>query len=218
MVYKKKFIKKTYKKGYKRAKLKRYVKMPSKMVHSYKRKVELAKIPLSDIIVASGDPYLLAFPFYLQTLPDVATFQNLYSQFRINAIKLEMVLGTNCFFEGVYSGVTFHTAVNYINSDIRPTSLQELQEFATYRKYVPGSNDRTMKRYFKPRNSTAALAAGTAQGYMSTKAGWCDFSTTGLNIIHHGLWIGISYDGPDIATTGTIQTYVTYYFQCKNPR
>lgn len=217
MVFKKKFYKKAYKKGAKRTAFKAKIRSgPSMMVHSYKRKVELAKTQLSTI-TATGSPYLLAFPFFFQTLPDSTVFQSLYSQYRINAIKFEMVLGTNCAFDGIISGLTFHTAVNYINSDVFPATLDEIQEFATYKKYVPGSNDRTLKRYFKPRTSTPALTAGAGVGYVSTKAGWCDMGTTGQAIVHHGLWVGISYDGPP-ATTGTIQTYVTYYFQCKNPR
>lgn len=215
MVYKKKFIKKTYKKGYKRTKLKMKMRMPSKLVHSFKRKFEYQKLPLSTVTAATG-AYLQGFPFYFNAMYDAPNFASLYELYRINAIKFELVMGENCFFEGVASGYNIHTAVVYNNSDVTPPSLEEIQSHATYKKFTPGSNNRTCVRYFIPKISVPVDTAGSTPGRIAQKATWTSLTLEGRQIRHHGIWFGIEFDGP-VATTGTIQLFATYYMQCKYP-
>lgn len=153
--------------------------------------------------------------FSLNDIPNRLEFQNLFDQYRINAVVLEWTYTAQppTTPSGEYVTPMLHWCIDN-NDATLPVSLTEMGEYKTYRHrpLVAGRPIR-MKVYPKPLQMLYQSAVSTAYG---PKKMWINSSDFGVP--HYGVKWAI--EGNQAAGTGenimgvlTIQT--KYYIQCK---
>lgn len=228
MVFVKKSYKKTFKRKYRKYQKKQFKSMSkvsrsltyNNQLHSFKRKYLLSTIPMATITSGvSSHPYMFSHYTIFSSMPNATEYSSLFKLYKINGVKLEIQFPFDITYDGVSSSLAVHSAIDYTSSLTPVSNIDVIQEYGTYKKWCPQAGNRIFKRFFKPR--TGHLVTTNVAGVDGTQAqtpGWCDFDQpNGQDIMHQGMQIGISYDGP-VAGGGQIWVYQTLYFQCKYTR
>lgn len=173
---------------------------------------------------------LLTYNFTLNNVPTASEFKNLFSLYKIHAIKVK-------FYGNVDTNVTGElgptiNAVQYswydpTRSNVNPTTITELQQYQNLR-ITRLQRRKAVQYYFKPRivdevQSTPGVS--TSAMYHGRKAGWLD--TSKADVRHYGphiAWEKLDstfWDTPEgdpMLDSIKFKMFVTYYLEFKIPR
>lgn len=172
-------------------------------VHNFKRTYIVEGIQLTTANYKQG------YVFKLSDLSNYTEFTNLFDQYRINAVKFQIVPG----FNGTdaitqTSLLSIHSAIDH-NDVTDPVNVSDLMQYDTYRRTRA---TRGHKRYFKTNLLTPISDSG---GDTTTWGKWVSTENPGAE--YYGLKLFI--DRPYFVNESNainFEVYATLYFQCKS--
>lgn len=173
-------------------------------IHSFTRTCEIATLSGSNIADTFG-----GLTFSLGMLPNSTEFTNLFDQFRICAVKLEIVPRYTSSDMNPQATApllpNIHTVIDY-NDISTPGNLDTLFQYQNYKRT---RGNTIHKRYFKPAVLAAAYEGAVTTAYTSTWNRWLDTLDSGT--LHYGLKYCI-----DQSFTGAwYKVYAKFFIQCK---
>lgn len=177
-------------------------------VHYFKR-VQFA----TSVITVTGTNVFSASSFELQNVPNNSEFTALYDQYKITAIKYQILPRGNVAEIGTSAtqgnmGRVF-SVLDYDDSNA-PSSFNDMIQYQNC-KVTPSTVTHT--RYLKPRFNLDILSGSVGVTANAPRTGWID--CTNADVKHRGVKIGIQ--APTNATV-TYDLMVTYYLAFKNVR
>jgi len=164
----------------------------------------------TDINAATAGNVLGGLAFQFNQLPSYTEFTNLFDEYRINGIKIQLIPNfTGADLNPTTSAVSVPNIWSIIDHDdsTSPANLEELLQYPNCRM-TRGS--RTHTRFFRP--SCLIDVAGITTGVKFKQ--WINLANT--NIPHYGFKYFI--DQMNTGPVGTWRVFVTYYFSCKGVR
>lgn len=179
-------------------------------VHYFKR----TQFATNVITVSGGASYFGASSFEIQNLPNFNEFTSLYDQYKLTAIKYQILPRGNSADVGTSAtqgnqGRIF-SVIDYDDSNA-PASFNDMTQYQNL-KSTP--NTMTHTRYFKPKFIMDVLSGGVGLTANAPRSGWID--CTQADVKHRGIKIGIQ--APNATATWTYDLMVTYYLAFKNVR
>lgn len=171
--------------------------------------------PISQINGTTG-PAAANIAFRLADVPGYTDFTNMYDQYRIRAVKLNLIPMSNVTDQN-YSQFNYATRCFSAfdpNSDgigiTGANSIQQVQEYQNS-KWTP--YNRIHKRYIKPKIEMTT-PGGVANVNLAGKQPWLQCADTGTTL-HYGLHVAID----DIqSNTVMYKVEATYYMQFARPK
>lgn len=185
----------------------RYKRVRGPLTHSFKRTALLTPWNITSA-VGQG----MSYSFKLSDLSNSDEFTALFDQYRINAVKLQIVpTFTSNDIANELTMASIHSAIDH-NDNNPPGALSDLMEYDTYKR---SKMSRGHKRYFR----VNLLTPLTASSSSTTWKKWINTASVGLNpgeAEYYGLkfWIDGITQTTEIAAN--FEVYATYYFQCKS--
>lgn len=175
-------------------------------VHYFKRSVFTANA----LSVTAGATAFDAGVFRLSSLPDASDFTALYDQYRIRAIKWELLPRGNSVDLGTAGSqqTRLFSVIDY-DDGVIPTSIGQLTQ---YQNLKVTSTTQKHVRYFRPMIRREIQIAPGSTGHEPTRA-WIDM--TNSTVDHFG--VKLALQGP-VSGTITYDVLVTYYLAFKNVR
>lgn len=157
----------------------------------------------SNIVLVNGTTFTgAAYTFLLSDLPNFAEFTALYDWYKIMGVQFTMIPNSNVNLDsattGVNIGTNFYnrvaTVIDY-NDDTTPTAMDTLRQYGNCKMY---SNNRIIKRFFKPRpvvtmDEDAESGGTTGLGEASRKQ-W--IATASNSTEYFALKVGIQHVNP----------------------
>lgn len=199
-------------------------------VYYFKRKTNflydwLANVGVTQMVQgATGSPTSYNLAFRLSDVPGYTDFTNMYDQYRLRAVKLNLLPIGNVSSSNT-TGSPTGPAGNYAircfsafdsNHDsigiTGATAVQQIQEYQNS-KWTP--YNRIHKRYFKPKVVFATTAGGTAAANMAGKQPWLQCANPSAN--HYGLPVVIDDSGWPAGSL-LYKIEATYYMQFARPK
>lgn len=176
--------------------------------HYFKR-VQFA----TNAITVTGTSFFSASAFELQNVPNASEFTSLYDQYKITAVKYQILPRGNVADIGTSAtqgnmGRVF-SVLDYDDSNA-PASFNEMTQYQNC-KVTPSTVTHT--RYLKPRFNMDVLSGSVGLTANAPRTGWIDCGQA--DVRHRGVKIGIQ------APTNAVMTYdlmITYYLAFKNVR
>lgn len=156
--------------------------------------------------------------FQLSDINDASTFTQLYQEYKICAVKWEIIMGNNV---NTFDDLTqthnylplLTTAVDYSGSygTVLPSMLSEYQNTRTQR--MQGR----ITRYLKPRFLVQTYETLTSTGYKPSRG---YISTNDPTVPHYALLAYYSSPGvsPGVGTGQSYTQYITYYLKFKGKK
>jgi len=173
-------------------------------VHSFKRVAMLTPLQIGEGVAVPQ-----TYSFKLSDLSNYSEFTNLFDQYRINAVKLQLVptfSGNDIDYQTIMGSI--HSAIDH-NDITNPTSVGQLMEYDTYKR---SKQSRGHKRYFKV--NLLSNLSGDA-GNVTTWKKWID--TASPNAPYYGIKLMLDpLNSTDNDKYATFEVYATFYFQCKS--
>jgi len=167
------------------------------------------------IVATANQINYSALTFRLNQLPDFTDFTNLYDQYKICAVKVEIIpqfdtntqigVGTVPTASHIMSQ-NFHI-IDYDDAVV-PTDINQLMQHQNLKR-TPCN--RVIKRFLKPKFADRIFSNGIIDGFRPSK-GFIDVQSPGVE--HYGL--KIAFASNPLTLTYGIRT--TYYVACKNVR
>lgn len=182
----------------------------SSRVHSFKRMVTTPTVITG---AAAYNPYLSSSTAWLGQLVNFSEFTQLYDQYRINYVVYKYYLKID---PSAQTAATASYPKLYWYRDLddsnAPASLSEMRENARTRVAVMNPNRPVVIKY-RPNTLAVLYTSAVASQYKPVYKQWMDVAQTGTP--HYGHKIAID----DLTNVNyKVETEITYYFQCRNPR
>lgn len=179
-------------------------------VHSFKRMLANPTSYTGNVAYA---PLLQCWTWQFSQLQNVSEFTNLYDQYRINFVVVKYFLkidpGAQAAGTASYPKLYWYRDLDDSNA---PLSLNEIRENARSRVKVMNPNRPVVIKY-KPNSLQLIYTSAIANQFKPAYSQWMDVAQTGTP--HYGHKWAID----DLTNTNyKVETEVTYYFQCRNPR
>lgn len=176
-------------------------------VYNFTRSCTLTDLSGSDVSDVFG-----GLSFNLGQLPNYTEFTNLFDQFRICGIRLEIIPKyTSVDLNPLATTVAMpniHTVIDY-NDIATPGNLEVLLQYPNYKRT---RGNAVHKRYFKPAVLASNYEGAVTSAYTSKWGQWLD--SIDYPTVHYGLRYGI-----DQSFTGArYRVYAKFYIQCKDPK
>lgn len=164
---------------------------------------------------ASGADRFTVLNFRLNQLPNVTEFTQLYDQYKICGVKVEVIPQ---FDTATQTGTgTTPTAQHIVSQNwnvidyddtVTPTSINDLLQYQNCKRCP---SNRVMKRFLKPKFSDQIFASGAFAGYRPAK-GFID--CTYDNVEHYGM--KFCFGNSNLTLTYALK--MTFYMAFKNVR
>lgn len=192
------------------AKLMRVSRGITSKVHSFKR---LFTNPSSIIGNAVHNPYVASWTFGLNNVVNATDFSNLYDQYRVLYVVCKYYLKID---PSAQTAATASFPRMYWYRDLDdsapPSSLNEIRENGKCKIAVMHPN-RPVTIAYKPNTLATMYLTALANTYSPKWGQWIDMANT--NVPHYGHKWAID----DLTNTNyRVDTEITVYFQCRNPR
>lgn len=152
------------------------------------------------------------FAFSLSDLNEVTSFTNLFDQYKIIKIQVELIpltIPATMNATGAFYSTALLMAIDYDDSGT-PASLQVVKNYQNVRIIPPGTQ-RVYKFAFEPHMALAAYS-GSFTSYANLKPRWIDASSTG--VVHYGLKYGVATSAVQVQ----FQVLTRYVVQFRNVR
>lgn len=217
--YKKTYGRRRFKKSYGRkwfGKFKRWGSRRTKSkhpVHMYKRALngvyDGGSVISTISVSGTGGDYFACPQFKLNDLPGVSELISLYDQYKINAVKFELIPQSNV---NSFVGETvpyIHSVMDFDDS----TNLANLNEAYEYESLKSTSAFRKHVRYLRPRFLVTGINTAGATVPINLGKGW--LSTSQTSIVHRGLKLIIE-DSTSASVDLILRIKTTFYVSFKN--
>lgn len=204
----KKIYRKRYGNRYMRYKLRRWKRKVSTNLYRFARWTDDTNIQVDN----TAD-YANGFVFKLSDLPSYTEFTALYDQYRIKAVRFQIMWQQQSFnpqTTAPYLG-TVLTAID-LDDSTAPASASEMYQY----KYLKiGKSVGMTKRYLKPRTLNAIYNNGVTTAYsLQPRSAWLDCANA--DIQHFGLKVFIQKPSGSYVMSGVVK--IKYYVEFRNPR
>ena len=164
---------------------------------------------------ASGADRFTVLNFRLNQLPNFTEFQQLYDQYKICGVKVEVIpqfdtttqTGTGTTPTAQHIMSQNWNVIDY-DDTVTPTSINDLLQYQNCKRCP---SNRVMKRFLKPKFSDQIFASGAFAGYRPVK-GFID--CTYDNVEHYGM--KFCFGNNNLTLTYALK--LTYYLAFKNVR
>lgn len=144
-----------------------------------------------------------AVVFRLSDIPNSSEFIGLYDQYKINAVKVQVIPRINS--AEIAQAVSQVASVIDYDDSVVPANMNTLVQYQNF-KLTQGT--KIHSRYLKPKISIPTTGAGT----MVAKSQWLDVATP--DVPHYG----IKYGFPQTPNAQTFDIKIDFYLAFKNVR
>lgn len=178
------------------------------LVHFFRRSPELSQISGND----SQPQVKGAFTFTLQDLPAYTEFTNLYDQFRILGVRLQMKLNVSP--DAQTASTSNYPVLYYVrdyDDNTAPTTTSEINQYANLKKKVLRPNS-FVNIYLKPAVLVQTYETSVATGYSPKWKQWIDCTDSATQ------YFAMKYYIDGLWSRYEVDVHSTYYLQFRNPR
>lgn len=192
----------------------------NKYIHHFKRRDFGTALTLTSntegVLAGGGSTGFVGFSpvFNLSSVVNPTDFTNLYDQYRINAVLLEMKWSIDNI-PGASEKVLNPPMLRYYRDydDANNPTDEQLKENAKT-KSLSMSPNRVYKIMIKPAVLNEVRSTGTTVNFQVKWKPWLDCADT--TTPHRGLKFGLTY--PSNQAYGAVMINAIYYFSCRSPR
>jgi hypothetical protein len=143
--------------------------------------------------------------FNLNQLPQVASIQNIFDQYRIDQLEVWITPNTNSSLGT--STMQYYTAIDY-DTSATPTTLSQLSQYSNVME--TSSNDGHYRRWRPHIGVAVGIPNTSVQGMANKKSDWIDCQTAGVN--HNALVLGMQSN----TTTTVLYLRVRFTISLRN--
>lgn len=179
-------------------------------VHSFKQSTEL-----SNISVAAATTQQFAYTFDLNQLTNVASFNTLFDEYRINAVKVSFTPAYNFYGTAVTAG-TVSMPVIYTVTDYDSDASLAAGALDQYTNLKYRSFNRTHTHYLKPKVLNQIFISAGSTGNNPIRAPWLDMANA--NVPHYGILGVITASDSSKIAAQLVRVHATFYLQCRYVR
>lgn len=202
-------------KGYRRRrpgmrKMKRGLRRPVMRKPAYKRIVAFKRTAQLGSLTQTAADQHLTYTFNLSSLPNYTEFTNLYDQYKIKGILLQIVPSVTSADVNPQASVVNMPSIHSVIDVTEGSALTALNDYLQYATYKRTNPLKIHKRFIYPKALSYEQQSGGASVVANPVNKW--IRSENATIDHNGLKVMIP---AGVLNSCTYQVFVTYYLLCK---